>query len=139
MKNLADRLSWARTQKGLSQDQLAINAGVSQSTIGNLEAGIRLTARKITSIANALEVDAMWLAEGVGSPVPTSPINSAPTPRMALVEKSPPPQISLDAAKLAKLIDLFVRSTEHGQLQILEFAEVAEKTHALFPGKSAND
>lgn len=68
MKTLAERLVWARTRKQLSQDQLAKLAGVSQSTIGNLEAGIRNSARKITSIALALEVSAAWLAEGLGAP-----------------------------------------------------------------------
>lgn len=67
MRTLAERLAWARNRKQLSQHQLAKLAGVSQSTIGNLEAGIRNSARKITSIALALEVDAAWLAEGVGA------------------------------------------------------------------------
>lgn len=66
MKTLAERLTWARTQKELSQQQLADRAGVAQSTIGSLEAGTRLTARKITAIANALEVNGRWLAEGMG-------------------------------------------------------------------------
>jgi len=68
MKTLAERLSWARNQKQMSQSELAKLAGVSQSTIGNLEAGIRSSARKITSIAMILDVDAAWLAEGVGVP-----------------------------------------------------------------------
>ena len=66
MKTLAERLVWARNKKEMSQAQLAQAAGVSQSTIGNLEAGIRSSARKITSIALALDVDAAWLAEGIG-------------------------------------------------------------------------
>lgn len=66
MKTLAERLAWARNEKQLSQQQLADLAGVSQSTIGNLEAGIRSSARKITSIASALGVSAAWLADGQG-------------------------------------------------------------------------
>lgn len=68
MKTLATRLAWAREQKKLSQAQLAKKSGVSQSTIGNLEAGTRLTARNITVIATALEVNPIWLAEGKGDP-----------------------------------------------------------------------
>ncbi|MBC3906232.1 XRE family transcriptional regulator [Undibacterium umbellatum] len=67
MKTLASRLLQARTKKGLSQEQLARLVGVSQSTIGNLEAGIRLTSRNITAIAEALDVDPRWLADGKGT------------------------------------------------------------------------
>lgn len=69
MNTLAERLIWAREQKGLTQDALAKKAGVSQSTIGNLEAGIRSTARRIIDIALAVDVDPMWLANGEGSPI----------------------------------------------------------------------
>lgn len=75
MNTLAIRLTWARTQKGLSQAELAKKSGVSQSTIGNLEAGIRLTARNITAIATALDVNPVWLAEGKGSPTNEAPDN----------------------------------------------------------------
>lgn len=68
MKTLATRLAWAREQKKLSQAELAKKSGVSQSTIGNLEAGIRLTARSITVIATALGVNPVWLADGKGEP-----------------------------------------------------------------------
>jgi SOS-response transcriptional repressor LexA len=64
METLAKRLRWARKQKRISQEELGKLAGVSQSTIGNLEAGTRASARKIASIAAALGVDALWLAEG---------------------------------------------------------------------------
>lgn len=41
-------------------------AGVSQGTIGNLEAGLRNSARSIIEIAAALDVDAAWLSSGKG-------------------------------------------------------------------------
>lgn len=68
MKTLAERLAWARVQKELSQQELAKLSGVSQSTIGNLESGTRLSARRILNIAEALGVNASWLADGVGEP-----------------------------------------------------------------------
>ncbi|WP_087723369.1 helix-turn-helix domain-containing protein [Pandoraea sp. PE-S2T-3] len=68
MYSLAERLRWARTNAGLSQDQLGAKAGVSQSTIGNLESGTRNTARRLPQIAEVLGVNALWLAEGTGSP-----------------------------------------------------------------------
>lgn len=72
MRTLAERLIWAREQKQLTQEGLAKLVGVSQGTIGNLEAGIRKTTRSILEIAKALDVDAMWLQNGTGSAVATS-------------------------------------------------------------------
>jgi transcriptional regulator with XRE-family HTH domain len=66
MYTLADRLVDARAKKGISQEKLAELAGVSQSTIGNLESGTRATARRLPQIAAALGVSAIWLAEGTG-------------------------------------------------------------------------
>ena len=74
MKTLAERLVWAREQKGLTQGELAKLSGVSQGTIGNLEAGIRQTARKIVDIAAAAGVDPIWLANGRGEPGQREPI-----------------------------------------------------------------
>lgn len=68
LRTLADRLTWARTEMKISQEVLAQKAKVSQGTIGNLESGSRKTARRITAIASALNVDANWLAEGKGNP-----------------------------------------------------------------------
>jgi phage repressor protein C with HTH and peptisase S24 domain len=71
MKTLASRLVWARTEKKLSQDELAKKIGVSQGAIGHLELGTRLSSRKITALADALGVNALWLAEGKGDPSPS--------------------------------------------------------------------
>jgi phage repressor protein C with HTH and peptisase S24 domain len=87
MRTLAERLIWAREQKGLSQEALAKLSGVSQSTIGNLEAGIRKTARKIVEIAAASEVDPIWLANGTGEPKPG--VRAAPAASTPAVTDSP--------------------------------------------------
>lgn len=68
MKTLAERLTWARTKKGISQETLAKSAGISQGSIGHLESGLRLSSRKILTIADVLGVDAAWLSEGKGHP-----------------------------------------------------------------------
>lgn len=82
MKNLAERLIWARERKSerdgmeFTQQALANAAGVSQSTIGNLEAGIRRSAQKLVMIAAALGVDPMWLSEGTGKPFPVLAVDT---------------------------------------------------------------
>lgn len=68
MKTLADRLTWARIQKEMTQQELAKAAGMAQSTVGGLETGVRMTARKVAVLAGVLGVNSMWLAEGNGQP-----------------------------------------------------------------------
>ena len=46
---------------------LAKKAGVSQSTIGNLEAGLRESPRQLLEIAAALGVSPLWLKTGEGT------------------------------------------------------------------------
>jgi phage repressor protein C with HTH and peptisase S24 domain len=70
MKTLAERLTWARTNARLTQQELAKLTGVAQSTIASWESGARETGRKIPVIAAHLGVDPLWLAEGTGSPKP---------------------------------------------------------------------
>jgi phage repressor protein C with HTH and peptisase S24 domain len=89
MRTLAERLTWAREQKTLTQEGLAKLSGVSQGTIGNLEAGIRHTARKILEIAAALDVDPMWLSNGTGTPRPSGSAESKST-TVAVEEPRPP-------------------------------------------------
>lgn len=94
MYTLADRLKWARLRAGLSQEQLGDKAGVSQSTIGNLEAGTRNSARRLPQIADILGVSALWLAEGEGKPTPDpdteasydSTVSSASGPAKTLID-----------------------------------------------------
>lgn len=63
---LADRLKTERERLEMTQVDLARKSGVSQGTIGNLEAGLRKSARNLAQIAAALGVSALWLAEGRG-------------------------------------------------------------------------
>lgn len=69
MSTQAERLKQARLEKGLSQQELADKAGVSQSTIGNIESGIRKFGLSAHAIADALGVSMRWLTEEVGEKV----------------------------------------------------------------------
>lgn len=67
MDTLPSRLVTARDLRKLTQTQLAKLAGVSQSTIGNIEAGIRDGGSSLASIAHALRVSYFWLRDGDGA------------------------------------------------------------------------
>lgn len=81
VKTLAERAAWARTQLGLTQDQLAQRAKVSQGTIGNMESGTRKKPRDLLTIAEALGVRPEWLESG-RAPIERAPSqgDSSPTP-----------------------------------------------------------
>lgn len=66
VKTIAERLKQARDDKHLSQPELAERAGVTQGTIGNLEAGLRKNPRELLAIAAALDVEPEWLKSGKG-------------------------------------------------------------------------
>ncbi|MCQ2989025.1 XRE family transcriptional regulator [Pseudomonas tremae] len=61
---LASRVLAKRTELGMSQQQLADRAGVSQVTIQHLESGRNLTSKKLVDIGRALNVSAEWLMSG---------------------------------------------------------------------------
>ena len=66
MKTVAERLKHARESKGWAQAQLASAAGLSQSTVGNIEAGTRQSKGSLPELAKALGVSHDWLANGIG-------------------------------------------------------------------------
>ncbi len=61
---IAERMKEARLAAGLTQAALAKKAGVSQSTIGNFEAGRGAVPRELLAIAAAANVRAEWLKTG---------------------------------------------------------------------------
>jgi len=64
VKTIADRLKAAREAAHLKQDELAMKAGVSQGTIGNIESGLRKRPRELIAIAEAVGVNPKWLETG---------------------------------------------------------------------------
>lgn len=71
MKTIAERLRYAREQKGWTQTQLAVAADVSQGTIGNIESGARQSKGSLPKISKALGISHDWLADGEGEMLPT--------------------------------------------------------------------
>ena len=97
MKTIAERLVFARKSKGpiWTQRHLAIAAGVSTGTIGNMELGLRGATGSIPGtlpqIARALGVNFDWLAYGTGD---ISPADPTPTHD----RREPQPTLTPDAA-----------------------------------------
>jgi transcriptional regulator with XRE-family HTH domain len=66
MSTIGIRIKEARSALGWSQVQLADEAGVTQSAIGNIESGLRQRPRELVSLAKALRVSPEWLETGKG-------------------------------------------------------------------------
>lgn len=115
VKSLAERVKAERERLGMSQSELAKAAGVSQGTIGNLEAGIRASARKMPSIAAALRVSALWLAEGTGPKDSGAPADPVQAELIATDERIRQLLADLDdltPARQSALIDLIHQEAE---------------------------
>src|SRR5450830_742574 len=114
MKSLQERLIWLRTERQLSQAELAEKVGVSQSAIAHLESGYRKTSRYIFTIADVLKVSADWLANGIGAPDEV---------KAAELQRTEPS--SMTAAELKILIDLYSQSNATGREFIVKAARSA--------------
>lgn len=97
MKTVAERLRFAREQRGWTQSQLAAASDVFQGTIGNIESGARQSRGSLPKIAKALGVSHDWLADGEGEMVPVggrveasnvtpAPIGTRPVPLISYVQ-----------------------------------------------------
>jgi transcriptional regulator with XRE-family HTH domain len=63
-EHIGIRLRSARRDKGLTQDQLAKEAGTNQAVIQKIENGKSLRPRQIMRIAEVLNVNPAWLQFG---------------------------------------------------------------------------
>ena len=91
MSNFAERVRAARKKAGLSQTQLAGKAGLSQTTISDIERGRNEGSRDVVALARALKVEADWL------------VNGGNTPKQAKPEKPPLPRLTPDQLMLAEI------------------------------------
>lgn len=81
------RLKAARARAGLSQKELALKAGVSQSNLSELEKS-GLGSAKVVALAEACGVSVRWLASGEGGMFDSAGAQqSARQARMASVEE----------------------------------------------------
>ena len=64
--NIAERLKAAREIAGLTQEEVAAAAGISQGTVANIESGLRKAPRELMAIARSVNVHPEWLKSGRG-------------------------------------------------------------------------
>ncbi|WP_322070953.1 XRE family transcriptional regulator [Paraburkholderia bannensis] len=86
MRTLADRLKSSREDAGLSQTLLARRAGVSQSTVANIESGRNQSSKHLLPIAEALGVRIEWLTTGKSPKSASAAVDVAPAERYKLAE-----------------------------------------------------
>ncbi len=70
---MGERIRWRREALGISQEALATTVGLAQQTIAGMEADPKRRSRFVVQIAAALNLNAQWLATGVGPPIPGEP------------------------------------------------------------------
>lgn len=69
MSNITDRLKLIRKHFNLSQAEFGSKIGLSQTTIGQYETGVRvITERSKLDICRVFNVDYEWLVHGTGEP-----------------------------------------------------------------------
>lgn len=130
MNTLAERLVWARQQKEMTQHELAKATGIAQSTIGGLETGARMTARKIATIAATLEVDSLWLSDGTGVTTPVTKPEMNWHTRLTQARKNK----HLGKSELSRLLGVSPSSItmwENGQISMIEGEKLMRVCEAL--------
>lgn len=98
MTTFGERLRTARKQARLNQEQLAAKAGLSQTTISDIERGRNEGSRDVVALARALGVGAEWLLTGrLGSNVLPGPEIRGRVPLIS----------SVQAGQWAEIVDNF--------------------------------
>ena len=76
--SLGQRIKQARSQKGLTQADLAMLSGVKQQMVSKLETGKSIATADIVKLAHALEVSPEWLQGVAEDPGPYTINKTAP-------------------------------------------------------------
>ncbi len=138
---LKDRLAWARERKGMTQQQLASAAKVAQSTIASWENGARETGRKITALADPLDVDELWLATGKGSPYrQAAHMSVVPPPNATSLPEQLQAQVLLGhlTEREAALLHKFRMANDEGKRMFETIANSAPKDELTVVHNQAN-
>lgn len=74
MDTLATRVIALRKEKGWTQKELAQRAGISQTTVANIEQGRNQSSKALVDLARAFGVTAEWLGTGKGDQLSLRPV-----------------------------------------------------------------
>lgn len=101
---VGERIAERRKARGMSQGELARRAGLSQGTIGKLEAGLSSGSSYLHRIARELETTSAYLMCETDDPDAGAPPPPPPAPTRIMMEIVLPPQEAL-AEMFVALLD----------------------------------
>lgn len=130
--SVGDRLKAARKERKLTQTRLAEIAGLSQTTISDIERGRNTSSKELPMLAAALGVSSFWLATGRGARADSAPIR--PT--------APHRQINTDLLIQAMRATTAYKQQVGGQLDDDEVLQLACRVYEQFfdtPDKPASE
>ena len=137
MTTLAERLTSERERKNLTQEQLAKRAGCGQSTIGNLESGNQKTTKHLPSIATAIGVEALWLAEGRGPKYRDAEKNRRAEVPNQIVPDSLQSAAKHNDSKIQRMIEIMETLNDADKAMLLGIA-ISESRHLKTTESKAN-
>jgi Predicted transcriptional regulators len=104
MQKTAERIKYLRTLKGMSQESLALSAGLNPAFLGHIERCIKCpTVDTLNKIASAMNVS---LSELLNFDSDYTQKNSKAIERIAIAIRNLP---SCDANRIAKIVDEIVK------------------------------
>lgn len=134
MKTIAERLKFARDKKGWVQAQLAVAAGVSTGTIGNIESGARQSKGSLPQIAEALGINHKWLADGVGS----MENNTITAPMGFVTASGGPSQITTPRGEEQSNVSELPRRAKVPLISLIQAGELTDVEDLFHPGMATH-
>ena len=110
MSTLAERISSARKERGLSQEKLAERLNISRGACGHWERGTAApSTQHLFLLSQILRINLNWLLTGEGN-----------MEQVAVNEADDAKYISIEDAELREVIDIFYRLSEKKRHIILQ-------------------
>lgn len=129
-------MAWGRDRLHMSQASLAKAAGVAQSTVGNVEAGLRRQPRQLTAIAKALGMRVEWLESGKGPRL----VHDEPSrgPHRGSAPANSEPEVAPYGQLLADLEDLLPEDRNRFVAEVHARAEQMRRHRDYLLGKAGD-